>query len=219
MAEQPDQMMHSEPPTAAFGRFVALTEVDAASLLERMSNHDLRADGERYGIVQRLIARPGVLVVDLAVAVLRKLFETTSISADGLGAIVLASRNLEPTLAPRQVAELLGATCPAEGIARACSGFPAATRLATELCQTIGMPVAVVAAEIASLNINWEPVQGDADDQKRARGQTAKLFGEGAAAVLIGPRGVDYPHEILNAWQSDVPDERQSTHGATSALA
>jgi 3-oxoacyl-[acyl-carrier-protein] synthase III len=107
MAEQPDQMMHAEPPTAAFGRFVALTEVDAASLLERMSNHDLRADGERYGIVQRLIARPGVLVVDLAVAVLRKLFETTSISADGLGAIVLASRNLEPTLAPRQVAELL----------------------------------------------------------------------------------------------------------------
>lgn len=193
----------------AFDRFVALNERDAPSLLERMSSRDLPIDSQRYGILTRLIARPRVEVVDLAVAVLRKLLDTKPFSPSRLGAIVLSSRIADPTTAARQVADQLDLTCPAQGIERACSGFPAATRLSMQLCQKSRRPVAVISAEIISRSINWEPANGDLKDQRRARGQAAKLFADGAAAVIVGPVGTDYPHEILDAWQGEVPDEQQ----------
>ncbi len=193
----------------AFGRFVTLQEGDAPSLLERMSNRELSVEGDRYGVISRLIAKPGVEVSDLAVAVLGKLCVTTRFSPSQLGAVLLSSRITDPTTAAQAVAKQLGLTCPARGIERACSGFPAATRLATQLCQESGRKVAVIAAEIVSRNINWEPANGDLSDHKRARGQAAKLFADGAAAVLVGPIGIDCPHEILDAWQGEVPDEQQ----------
>ena len=193
----------------AFGRFVALHERDAPSLLQRMSSRDLPVEGDRYGIVTRLIARPRAEVADLAAAVLRKLFQTTAFSPSELGGIVLSSRIADPKTAAQQVAQELGLACHADGIERACSGFPAATRLALQHCRKRGQPVAVIAAEIISRNINWEPASGDLADQQRARGQAAKLFADGAAAVVVGPAGTDCPHQILDAWQGEVPDDRQ----------
>lgn len=193
----------------AFGRFVGLNERDAPALLERMSSSDLPVAGDRYGIVTRLIARRGVEVADLAVAVLRKLFDTTALSLPQLGAIVLSSRIADPTTVAQQVAEQLGVTCFARGIERACSGFPAATRLAIQLCRKSQKPVALIAAEIISRNINWEAANGDLSDQRRARGQAAKLFADGAAAVVVGPIGKEFPYEILDAWQGEVADAQQ----------
>jgi 3-oxoacyl-[acyl-carrier-protein] synthase III len=133
-------------------------------------NGDLPVDGSRYGVSTRLIVRRDVHVSDLAVAVLKKLFATTSFRPTQLGAIVLSSRITEPTTAARRVAEQLGLTCHAEGIERACSGFPAAMRLALQLCHTRRRPVAVVAVEIISRSINWEPASGGLRDHRRARG-------------------------------------------------
>jgi 3-oxoacyl-[acyl-carrier-protein] synthase III len=194
---------------AAFGRFVSLNEHDAPELLQRMANCDLPIDGSRYGVSTRLIARLDVQVSDLAAAVLKKLFATTSFRPTQLGAIVLSSRITEPTKAARRVAEQLGLTCYAEGIERACSGFPAATRLALQLCHARRRPVAVVAVEIISRSINWEPASGGLRDHRRARGQAAKLFADGAAAVIIRIAGPDGGHAILDAWQGEVPDEQQ----------
>jgi 3-oxoacyl-[acyl-carrier-protein] synthase III len=193
----------------AFGRFVGLDEHDSPSLLERMSNHDLPVDGSRYGITTRLIARGSAQISDLAVAVLKKLLVTIKLRPAQLGGVVLSSRITDPTAAAHQVAVQLGLTCRAEGIERACSGFPAATRVAIMRCEAVRKPVAVVAVEIISRNINWEPAHGALSDQKRARGQAAKLFADGAAAAIVGPLSETCPHEILDAWQGEVPDEQQ----------
>jgi 3-oxoacyl-[acyl-carrier-protein] synthase III len=69
--------------------------------------------------------------------------------------------------------------------------------------------VAVVAVEIISRSINWEPASGGLRDHRRARGQAAKLFADGAAAVIIRLVGPDCGHAILDAWQDEVPDEQQ----------
>jgi 3-oxoacyl-[acyl-carrier-protein] synthase-3 len=174
-----------------------------------MGNEELPVDSARYGISSRLIARAGARVSDLAAAVLAKLFQAVAIPGGELGGLVLSSRIVEPAAAAQSAAEQLGLTCHAEGIERACSGFPAATRRAMELCQELQKPVAVVAAEIISRSINWEPAHGSLADHKRARGQASKLFADGAAAVIVGPLGSDCPHEIFDAWQGEVPDEQQ----------
>jgi 3-oxoacyl-[acyl-carrier-protein] synthase III len=194
---------------SAFGRFIPLSEVDAPSLLTRMSSRELPVDGERYGVCTRLIARHGVQVADLAAAVLGKLFDVLAFCPSHLGGLKLSSRVSDPDAAARQVVERLGIPCPPTGIERACSGFPAAVCLAVQRSEESGKPVAVVAAEIISRNINWEVAAGDLGDHRRARGQAARLFADGAAAVVVGPLGADFPHEIIDAWQSDVADDRQ----------
>jgi 3-oxoacyl-[acyl-carrier-protein] synthase III len=192
-----------------FGRFVAINENDAPALLQRMSSRDLPVAGDRYGVVTRLIARPDVEVADLACATLEKLLRTTAFSPKQFGALVLSSRISKPAAVAQLVAEQLDLKCPASGIERACSGFPAATRLAMQLCRKTQKPVAVIAAEIISRSVNWEAANGDLSDQRRARGQAAKLFADGAAAVIVGQVDSNCPHEILDAWQSQVPDEQQ----------
>jgi hypothetical protein len=160
--------------TVGFLRFIALDEHDAPELLARMSKEQLPADGERYGIVSRLIARPGVQVEDLAVAAMEKLCRICRIDSRQLGALVLSSRIYEVEQAASEVVRRLELTCEPHGLERACSGFPAATELAAGLCARLQQPVALVTSEIISGSINWEPARGDVDDHHRARGQAAK---------------------------------------------
>ena len=182
---------------------------DAPRLLARMSTQDLGIDGQRYGIVTRLIARPEASVVDLATAVLQKLLRAGSDTVSQIGALVLSSRMVDVQAAASATVNRLGIECPAYGVERACSGFPAATEVGLQLCREIDRPVAVVAAEVISGNINWEPPDDSAQDHQRARGQASKLFGDGAAAVLIRPGSVGSVHEILDAWIDDVADDKQ----------
>ena len=192
-----------------FDRFIALNEYDVPGLFVRMSKEQLPVDGERYGVISRLIARPGVEVADLAAAAVEKLCRTCSKAPAELGAVVLSSRIREVQESAAAVVNRLAAKCEAHGLERACSGFPAATRLATELCARLRRSVALVTAEIISRSINWEPTTGDLSDQRRARGQAAKLFGDGAAAVLLAPCGQSSRHQILDAWIGEVRDDDQ----------
>jgi 3-oxoacyl-[acyl-carrier-protein] synthase-3 len=192
-----------------FGRFVGLDAEDAPELLARMSKRELGIDGERYGISTRLIARPAVTVADLAVAVVGKLMRRCAASNSRLGALVLSSRIVDVENAASAIADRLGFDCPAYGIERACSGFPAATELGLQLYRKLHRPVVVVAAEIISGSINWEPPDGNLADHGRARGQASKLFGDGAAAVLIRHQRDGRVHQILDAWIDEVPDEKQ----------
>jgi 3-oxoacyl-[acyl-carrier-protein] synthase-3 len=192
-----------------FHRFIALDEHDAPDLFVRMSKEQLHVNGERYGVVTRLIAKPDVAVVDLAVAAIEKLCRTCCLGPPELGAIVLSSRIYEVRESAKAVVDRLGVTCAAHGLERACSGFPAATELAAGLCERSRRPVALVTAEIISGSINWEPGTGDLADHRRARGQAAKLFGDAAAAVLVRPCGEGNTHRILDAWAGEVSDEDQ----------
>jgi 3-oxoacyl-[acyl-carrier-protein] synthase III len=182
-----------------FGRFVGLDADDAPQLLVRMSKRELGVDGERYGISTRLIARPAVTVADLASAVVQKLMGVCSDSSSRIGALVLSSRIVDVEKTASAIVDRLGIECPAYGVERACSGFPAATELGLQLCRKLQGPVVVVAAEIISGSINWEAPDGNLGDHGRARGQASKLFGDGAAAVLIRPESDGHIHQILDA--------------------
>jgi 3-oxoacyl-[acyl-carrier-protein] synthase III len=194
-----------------FDRFVGLDADDAPDLLARMSKRELGVDGERYGINSRLLARPHVKVVDLATSVMEKLFrvDTNTPYRDRIAAVVLSSRIVDVQQAASQVVDRLGIGCPAYGVERACSGFPAATQLGWQLSRQTERPVAVIAAEVISGNINWETPDDTAADHQRARGQASKLFGDGAAAVLIRPDRDGRVHQILDAWVDEVPDDKE----------
>jgi 3-oxoacyl-[acyl-carrier-protein] synthase III len=143
------------------------------------------------------------------VAAVEKLCRTCCIGPPGLGAIVLSSRIYEVQKSAKAIVGRLGLKCEAHGLERACSGFPAATELAAGVCARLQLPVVLVTAEIISGSINWEPGTGDLVDHRRARGQAAKLFGDGAAAVLLLPCDESGPHRILDAWAGEVRDEDQ----------
>ncbi len=192
-----------------FGRFVGLSDDDVPQLLARRSKEDLGVDGERYGIATRLIARPGVSVADLATAVVRKSLDLGVANDREIGALVLSSRIVDVDQQASHVVDRLGIDCPAYGIERACSGFPAATELGLRLCRELRRPVLLVAAEIISGNINWEDAAGNLADHGRARGQASKLFGDGAAAVLIRHDGDGHVHQILDVWVDEVADEME----------
>ena len=166
-------------------------------------------DGERYGVHTRLIAKAGTTVGDLGVAVVRKLLSGCRLSAPNLGAIVLSSRVADVQETADEIRQRLATSARAHGIERACSGFPAATEVGVRLCQELELPVVIVTAEIISTSINWEPASGDLLDHQRARGQAAKLFGDGAAAALMLPARQEYRFEILHAWAGEVPDDKQ----------
>ncbi|MBB73082.1 MAG: hypothetical protein CMJ75_01070 [Planctomycetaceae bacterium] len=194
---------------AGFTRFVKLTERDAPQLLQRMRDADLAVSGKRYGVASRLIARPTASVADLATATCRKLLSCATIHHGDLGALILSSRIEDPTSAAQESAHQLGLSCDGLGIERACSGFPAATALAVEQTRARERPVAVIAAEKLSPNINWETATQQLSDHRRARGQAASLFADGAAGVLVLPGKKDARLVILDAWQGDVDDKDQ----------
>jgi 3-oxoacyl-[acyl-carrier-protein] synthase III len=194
---------------ASFRRFVALSDEDAPQLLQRMSGRELPVDGQRYGVITRLIAKRGVHVVDLAEAVLQKLLRQRGMLPRDVGGLVLSSRIVDVQDVAENVGKRLQMKCPVQGIERACSGFPAATDLAMQLCHRGASPVVLVAAEIISTNVNWEPSDGGMVDGRRARGQAAKLFGDAAAAVLVVSGKAEDGLEIFDAWASEVEDEKQ----------
>ena len=192
---------------AGFTRFVTLTETDVPQLLQRIQDADLAVSGKRYGVASRLIARPTASVVDLATAACRKLLSLAAIHHSDLGALILSSRIEDPTTAAHELVHRLGLGCASLGVERACSGFPAATALAIEQTRARGRPVAVITAEKISPNINWETATQQLSDHRRARGQAASLFADGAAGVLVLPAENDANLVILDAWQGEVEDQ------------
>ena len=107
-----------------FRRFIVMDESDAPALVERMTKRELPVDGERYGVVSRLIARRDATVVDLAAAAVQKLCDQLGVAPTSLAGMVLSSRIYDVEHAAAAVGDRLNLAGETDGIERACSGFP-----------------------------------------------------------------------------------------------
>ena len=70
-------------------------------------------------------------------------------------------------------------------------------------------PIAIIAAEKTSPDVNWETATQQISGHQRAKGQAVSLFADGASGVLILPREKDASLVILDAWQGEGEDKDQ----------
>ena len=133
----------------------------------------------RTGIGERRVAAPDQATSDLALEAGRRALADAGLTAAQLGAIVVATctpDHLLPGTAPL-VAAGLGVETFAFDVNAACSGFVYGLRVAGSLAATGQGPVLLIGAETLTRIV-------DADDRS-----TAILFGDGAAAVVLGADG------------------------------
>lgn len=135
--------------------------------------------GTRTGIHSRRICTTETLD-DLSVAACERALESAGVGAGELDLIVCSTTSGDH-LMPAQacaIAERLGATCPAFDVSAACAGFVFALDVADGwFARGRASRVLVVAAEKVSRLVDWTD---------RA---TCVLFGDGAAAAVLGDGG------------------------------
>lgn len=151
---------------------------------------------ERTGILTRNFAHPEDTVETLAETAARKLFDALGIDGNDCTAFVLASSRFD-TATVRELAELvarrLGIAGEVDAVNFACSGFPAATVKALDMCRRLGGHVLIVTVELLSRMVDFR-------DEN-----TAILFGDRAAATTVHPAG---RFEILDAHAEVLPDDK-----------
>ena len=134
----------------------------------------------RTGIRQRRYAAPGERTTDLALAAARRALSDAGTRASELDLILVATMTpdeLTPNTAPL-LAHALGLNVGAYDIGAACTGWLSALSAGAAQVETgRAERVLVVGAEILSRIV-------DPGDKR-----TAMLFGDGAAAVVLGPDG------------------------------
>lgn len=137
--------------------------------------------GTRTGIHSRRICTTETLD-DLSVAACERALESAGVGAGELDLIVCSTTSGDH-LMPAQacaIAERLGATCPAFDVSAACAGFVFALDVADGwFARGRASRVLVVAAEKVSRLVDWTD---------RA---TCVLFGDGAAAAVLGDGGAN----------------------------
>ncbi len=134
---------------------------------------------ERTGIVERRFAAPGESVVDMASAAAEKALAHAGITADQIGAIVLATvTHIHNTpAAATEVADRIGAVnAGAFDLSAACSGF----------CYALGIADGLVRNQTAdyALVIGVERLTDYVSPSDRG---SAFIFADGAGAVVVGP--------------------------------
>jgi 3-oxoacyl-[acyl-carrier-protein] synthase-3 len=149
--------------------------------------------GQRTGILERRYAAPDETVADMAVEAGTKAIADAGISPDQLGAVILASMSTirqSPAVAPEVAHRLGGHGGGAYDVNAACAGYCYGLALATSMVQVGAADyVAVIGSDKMT----------DIIDQSNP--STAPIFGDGAGAVVIGPRD---QHEIGPVvWGSD----------------
>jgi 3-oxoacyl-[acyl-carrier-protein] synthase-3 len=151
---------------------------------EIVTNADLRSLGcddewilQRTGIRERRRAAESVATSDLALGAARACLAEAEVSAAQLDLIIVCTMTPDYTTPSTAclVQHALGAACGAMDLNAACSGFmyglvTAAQFVRSGCCRR----VLVIGAEVMSRNINPHDVK------------TYPLFGDGAAAVLVG---------------------------------
>lgn len=152
----------------------AITNQDFEKILDT-SDEWIRS---RTGIENRFFAAEGEETSDLAFKAAQQAIENAGITADQIGLIIVATATQDqnfPSVAC-QIQERLGISgCGAFDISAACSGFIYATTVAKQFIETNAYDyILVVGAEKLSKVVDWE-------DRN-----TAILFGDGAAAAIIG---------------------------------
>ncbi|GAA2592986.1 ketoacyl-ACP synthase III [Actinomadura fulvescens] len=141
---------------------------------------------DRTGIRHRHVAGPGQAASDLATAAARRALDAAGLAPGDLGLIVLGTSTpdeLGPSTACRVQAALGAGRAAAFDVAAACTGFVYGLQTAVGwLATQRGKPphVLVIGVEVYSRFLN-------ADDRA-----TAALFGDGAAAAVIGPAPPPY---------------------------
>lgn len=151
----------------------------------------------RTGITCRHIAAPEDTVESIALEAGRQLFEALTIQGEDCGGLVLSScagqsKDLNKTA--DSVAHQLNIRGKTIGINFACSGFPAATEKALELCSDQEKHIVVITAEMLSRLADWR------------QENIAILVGDRAAATTVHPNG---PHEILEARAGFINDPQE----------
>ena len=148
---------------------------------------------ERTGIISRRFAAPDESVVDMAVAAAGKAIAQAGITADQVGAVLLATvtHPLQTPSAAVDVAYRLGASnAGAFDISAACAGFCYGVATANDMVRGGTAEYVVV--------IGVEKLSDFTDSYDRS---IAFIFGDGAGAVVIGPS--DEPAIAPTVWGSD----------------
>ena len=148
---------------------------------------------ERTGIISRRFAAPDESVVDMAVVAAGKAIAQAGITADQVGAVLLATvtHPLQTPSAAVDVAYRLGATnAGAFDISAACAGFCYGVATANDMVRGGSAEYVVV--------IGVEKLSDFTDSYDRS---IAFIFGDGAGAVVIGPS--DEPAIATTVWGSD----------------
>jgi len=148
---------------------------------------------ERTGIISRRFAAPDESVVDMAVAAAGKAIAQAGITADQVGAVLLATvtHPLQTPSAAVDVAYRLGASnAGAFDISAACAGFCYGVATANDMVRGGSAEYVVV--------IGVEKLSDFTDSYDRS---IAFIFGDGAGAVVIGPS--DEPAIAPTVWGSD----------------
>lgn len=133
---------------------------------------------ERHtGILQRHRAAPAEAASDLALPAAQAALAMAKVAPEALDRLVFATVSPDhPTPASASfLAHALGARCLAFDLSAACAGLAVALQLGVERVRATGRPLLLVASEVRS---RWL-------DPRDPR--TAPLFGDGAAAVVLGP--------------------------------
>ena len=151
-----------------------LTNADLEALLDTSDDWIVA----RTGIRERRVAPPAEGTTTLAIAAGAAAVKRAGLTPDDIGLLVVATATPDQVLpaASALVHEGLGLRCGAFDVGAACAGFVYALVVAGCLLADSDLgPVLVVGAETLTRIV---------DPQDRA---TAPLFGDGAAAVVIGP--------------------------------
>jgi 3-oxoacyl-[acyl-carrier-protein] synthase-3 len=162
-----------------------------AELVEAIDSSDQWIQ-ERSGIVSRRYAAPDETVVDMAEHAAREAIEAAGITADSIGAVVMATVThpyQTPAAAPI-LADRLGIRSAAFDIGAACAGY----------CHGIALAENMVRGGSAEfvLVIGVEKLSDFTDFHDRG---TAFIFGDGAGAAVVGPS--DTPGIGPTIWGSD----------------
>ncbi|MCB9745664.1 MAG: ketoacyl-ACP synthase III [Alphaproteobacteria bacterium] len=131
------------------------------------------------GIHSRHHARPEDSVASMSAAAAREALETAGVAPAELSRIILATSTGGDRPGPATAAAVqhaLGARCAAFDLGSGCHGFLTGLDLAARLVASGEGPVLLIAAELLSRRLL------DRSDRR-----TFPLFGDGAAAVVLGP--------------------------------
>jgi len=159
---------------------------------------------KRTGIKSRRRALPHETLAEYAVFAGRRALQDAGVDARDVDLVLVATMtpdDLTPNAAPVVAAALGAVNAGAMDIGAACSGWLAALRLAAGQVETSRADrVLVIGAELLTRITDF-------DDPK-----TAALFGDGAAAVLIGPDGEGDIGPIVLAADGELADRITADH-------
>lgn len=178
----PDPTFYKRAVLTGIGMYLPQQCVTNADMAKRVDTSDEWIT-ERTGIRQRYFAAPHETAAYMGAEAARKALAQAGLSAEGLGAIIVATSTPDqafPATAVHVQAQLGATNAFGFDLAAACSGFIYGLSVADAMLRAGQVSsVLVIGSEVYSRILNFED-----------RG-TCVLFGDGAGAVLLQARDVE----------------------------